>query len=120
MMMAEHIEGRLAFLKTELKITDAQLPQWDAFANSLRSSALRIEQMRDTMPRQTGQAASMTAPQRFDRIEKMMTTMLEIVQSTKAAAGPLYDVLSADQKKMADALMRGPMGMGMNRRAAQQ
>jgi hypothetical protein len=25
-MMAKHIEGRLAFLKTELKITDAQLP----------------------------------------------------------------------------------------------
>jgi hypothetical protein len=27
-MMAEHIEGRLAFLKTELKFTDAQLPLW--------------------------------------------------------------------------------------------
>jgi hypothetical protein len=29
-MMAKHIEGRLAFLKTELKITDAQLPLWNA------------------------------------------------------------------------------------------
>lgn len=35
---AEHIEGRLAFLKTELKITDAQMAQWNAFADALRSS----------------------------------------------------------------------------------
>src|SRR5690242_8752465 len=29
----EHLEGRLAFLKTELKITDVQAPQWNAFAD---------------------------------------------------------------------------------------
>jgi hypothetical protein len=35
-MMASHIDGSLAFLKTELKITDAQLPLWDAFARMRR------------------------------------------------------------------------------------
>jgi len=39
MMPSEHVEGRIAFLKTELKITDAQLPQWNAFADALRNSA---------------------------------------------------------------------------------
>src|SRR5579863_9756543 len=34
-----HIEGRIAFLKTELGITDAQLPQWNAFADALRAGA---------------------------------------------------------------------------------
>src|SRR5579863_786249 len=29
--MTEHVEGRLAFLKTELKITAAQLPLWNKF-----------------------------------------------------------------------------------------
>lgn len=30
--MGEHVEGRLAYLKAELKITEAQMPQWNAFA----------------------------------------------------------------------------------------
>jgi hypothetical protein len=29
-----HIEGELAFLKAELKITDAQSKKWDAFADA--------------------------------------------------------------------------------------
>jgi predicted lipid-binding transport protein (Tim44 family) len=32
MMMGDRIEGRIAFLKAELKITDVQMPQWNAFA----------------------------------------------------------------------------------------
>src|SRR3954447_18237156 len=31
--MTGHVEGRLAFLRTELKITDAQLPLWNTFAH---------------------------------------------------------------------------------------
>jgi hypothetical protein len=38
-MMAGHVEGRLAFLKTELKITDAQLPLWNAVADAIRADA---------------------------------------------------------------------------------
>ena len=37
--MAGHVEGRLAFLKTELKITDAQLPLWNAVADAVRANA---------------------------------------------------------------------------------
>ena len=39
-MMASHIDGRLAFLKTELKITDAQLPLWNVFAQAMRTTTL--------------------------------------------------------------------------------
>jgi hypothetical protein len=39
-MPFEHVEGRIAFLKAELKITDAQAPQWNAFAETLRSNAM--------------------------------------------------------------------------------
>ncbi len=41
MMSAEasHVEGRIAFLKTELRITDAQLPLWNAVADALRDNA---------------------------------------------------------------------------------
>lgn len=59
----------------------------------------------------TGQAPALTAPDRLDRMEKMMTIMIEAVRSTKASLGPLYSVLNDEQKKMADSLLNGPMGM---------
>jgi len=37
--IADHIDGRIAYLKAELKITEAQDPLWNAFADALRSSA---------------------------------------------------------------------------------
>ena len=43
--MVKHIEGRLAFLKTELKTTDAQLPLWNAFAQGMRDNAMAMPAM---------------------------------------------------------------------------
>ena len=107
MGMAQHVEGRIAFLRTELKITDDQSPQWNAFAEALRGNARRMTEMHGMM----GQGASPSAPERLDRMEKMMAGMLEAVRSTKAALTPLYAVLSDEQKKTADTLLQGPMGM---------
>ena len=39
LMQPRHVEGRIAYLKAELKITDAQAQQWNAFADALRQSA---------------------------------------------------------------------------------
>src|SRR5690242_11013570 len=39
MLPSEMIEPRLAFLKTALKITDAQAKQWSAFADVMRKQA---------------------------------------------------------------------------------
>src|SRR6476659_5033803 len=36
--MAGHVEGRIAFLKAELKITDAQQPLWNSVAEAIRSN----------------------------------------------------------------------------------
>ena len=106
--MAGHVEGRIAFLKTELKITEAQSPQWNQFAEALRANARRMTEMHEMMS-QGG--AAMSAPERLDRMETMMTGMLESVRTTKAALVPLYAVLTDEQKKLADDLIRGPMGM---------
>jgi len=114
MGMADHIEGKIAFLKTELKITDAQMPQWDAFADALRANARRISGMQATMM-QGGMMdqgnAPLSAPDRLDRMEKSMTAMLEGLKEMKAALAPLYAVLTEEQKKAADQLIHGPMGM---------
>ncbi len=115
MGMADHVEGRIAFLKAELKITEAQTSQWNAFAEALRSNASRMSgmpaiMMQGGMMAQDG--ASVSAPDRLDRMEKMMSAMLEKVKATKAALAPLYAVLTEEQKKVADQLIHGPMGMG--------
>ena len=58
------------------------------------------------------EGASVSAPDRLDRMEKMLTTMLETVKATRTALSPLYAVLTEEQKKVADQLIHGPMGMG--------
>ena len=120
MEMADHVEGRIAFLKAELKITDEQTPQWNAFAGALRANAGRMMEMRKAMMQggmmqggMMGQGdASVSAPDRLDRMAKMMTAMLEMVKATKSALVPLYAVLTDEQKKVADQLIHAPMGMG--------
>ena len=107
-MMAGHVEGRLAFLKTELKITDAQLPLWNAVADVIRANAKTMGGMGDGM---MGDMQTSTLPEKLAAREKMMTAHLEALRKLKAAVDPLYAALSDEQKKTADELLIGPMGM---------
>ncbi|QEL26401.1 hypothetical protein FQV39_04775 [Bosea sp. F3-2] len=111
MMAPERIEGRIAFLRAELKITDAQQPLWNSFAEALRSNA------RDMMGGMQQMMASMqggTAPnlmQRLDGHERMVVAHLEALRRMKAALNPLYGALDDTQKRTADQLlMPGAMG----------
>jgi hypothetical protein len=107
--MGDYVEGRIAFLRAELKITDAQLPQWNTFADALRSNARRRAEMLGTPV----QATVPNALDRLDLIGKTMSAMAENARSTKAALSPLYAVLSDEQKKKADSLLEGPMLGGL-------
>ena len=98
-MMAKHIEGRLAFLKTELKITDAQLPLWNAFAQAMRDTAAAMQTMPHAM---MGMSKATTLPDKLAAHETMLAAHLEAVRKLKTAADPLYAALNADQKKTAD------------------
>jgi len=106
--MAGHIDGRLAFLKTELKITDAQLPLWNAVADAIRANAKGMGAMAEGMMGST-QAAAL--PDKLAAREKMLTARLDALRKLKAAVDPLYTALSDEQKKTADELIMGPMGM---------
>ena len=80
----------------------------DRFANALRVAAKSMNGMFEQMM-QPGTAATLLV--RLDRQEKMLTAHLNSVKTLREAADPLYAVLSDDQKKVADGLMVGPMGM---------
>ena len=43
MMGPQHIDGRLAFLRAELKITDAQRKAWDDFAAAMQTAAKSLQ-----------------------------------------------------------------------------
>jgi hypothetical protein len=116
-MMSEHVEGRIAFLKTELKITDAQLPLWNGFAQAMRDNAKAMQGAMQAMPGMSGGMMGMsqagTLPDKLTAREKMLSGRLDAVRKLKAAAEPLYAALSTDQKKTADEIMVSPMGMMM-------
>lgn len=107
----DHVEGRIAFLRAELKITEAQAGAWNAFADALRTNAKKAGEMRgEMMPSSAAgspQAATMT--QRLDLEERWLAARLDGVRAIKSASEALYAALSDEQKKTADELLASPM-----------
>jgi hypothetical protein len=97
--MTRHLDGHVAFLKAELKITPAQEAEWTVFADALRSSAATMGPMMGLL----GQTESVT--QTFEQKERLLTTRLENTRRMHAAWSKLEPVLSADQRKAAAELI---------------
>jgi hypothetical protein len=99
--VTERLEGRIAFLKAELQITDKQLSDWNVLADALRSSrqhlldARKLLVMDDKMP----------GTERLDHYERHLSERLEAIKSARAAFSRLYGTLNESQKKTADALL---------------
>lgn len=110
MMSPERIQGRIAFLRTELRITDTQQPLWNAFAEALRANArARKGGMQGMMSAQDGLTHPL--PQRIEHHERMLTGRLDALRRLKTALEPLYAALDETQKRSADQLlMPGMMG----------
>ena len=108
---AGHIEGRLAFVKTELKITEGQTSQWNGFADAVHVNFKSMSDMRQSMMSQ--QTAATSLPQRLAFEDKAMAAHLAGLKKVEDALDKLYGVLTEDQKKIADGIVIGPMGMPM-------
>ena len=110
MATIDHVEGRIAFLRTELKITDAQSSAWNAFADALRANAKTLGEARASMmPQQS--AAQQSLVDRFALQEKWLAARLEGTRAIKSALTNLVSTLSDEQKKTADELLAPHMGM---------
>jgi hypothetical protein len=99
-------EGRVAFLKAELAITDAQAKVWDAYAEALKKNMQGMQGMRETM---MAARAGKSPVARLDAHVTAMEGRLQALKDLKPMLTSLYDALSDDQKKKADQLL---MGMG--------
>ncbi|OGA37602.1 MAG: hypothetical protein A3G24_08360 [Betaproteobacteria bacterium RIFCSPLOWO2_12_FULL_62_13] len=105
---SERIEARLAYLKTALKITDAQQQQWDAFADTLRKHAREMDervQARRSQMEQRPQEVQPTAIERLERRQARLAAASVRLSETLAAARPLYAALTPEQQKVADELL---------------
>jgi hypothetical protein len=108
MGMPGHIDGWLAFLRTELKITEAQAGVWGDFDDAIHASAKRMGESHASMMHQD--AASPDLPGRLLAQEQMIAGRLTALRRMREAIEPLYAVLSDAQKKTANELL-GPRGM---------
>lgn len=104
MMMAygPMMEGRLAYLKAELAITDAQTEAWNGYVSAAKARATTMQGMHATMM-QAMQSGS--AIERMEAHAQAMQNMVDSMKALKPATEALYKVLSDEQKKKADLLL---------------
>ena len=96
------MEGRLAYVKAELGITDAQTAAWDGYANAVKVQATTMQGMHTVMV-QTMQSGD--ALERLDARTKATEHMVESLKALRPVTEALYKTLSDDQKKKADPLL---------------
>lgn len=127
------IDGRLAFLKAELKITPAQEPAWAAFEKVMRDNATEtkatFEKMRADRKKafdehkkaaDEAKAAGKEAPaikrpsavERMERMQQFTKVRMDRQAKVLTALKPLYASLSDEQKKAADGLFARHGGSG--------
>jgi hypothetical protein len=97
---ADHIEGHIAFLKAELKITAAQEGEWDKVAEAMRKDVTEAKAA-------DRQYISKTRPSAIDSLNERTYYAELRAQGERRfleAFKPLYGKLSDDQKRAADEL----------------
>jgi Spy/CpxP family protein refolding chaperone len=101
-------DARLAYLKSELKITSGQENAWKAFADNAKQQAEAMQALRTTM--QGGTPA--TAPERMELRNQIMKQRQEQLEKSTAAFKDLYAALTPEQKALADQRFGGGPGFG--------
>jgi LTXXQ motif family protein len=108
--MTAHIDGRLAFLKAELKITSEQESLWNDYAAAVKDNAKTIGERCTAMMGQ-GDGKTPSLPERLDAQEQFITARLDGLRAVTKALKPLYAALSDEQKQLADQFIKSSTGM---------
>jgi len=111
---AARVETRISDLRKKLQITPAQDAQFKAFADVMRANAQSMQELF----RQHAQHADRTAAGELHWYAQLATAHAEAMNKLVPVFDPLYQSLSAKQKKAADAAFQ-PLGPPRARRKAQ-
>ena len=102
MLPGQLVDGRIAFLKAELKITPAQESQWQQVATAMRDNANALDQAISNARTQRG---TMDAVQRLTMREQFAKVRAENDARLLTAFKPLYASLSPEQQQAANDLV---------------
>ena len=102
MMPGQLVEGRIAFLKAQLKIAPAQEAEWQQVEAALRENAKMLDQ---TITTARQNRSNMGAVQRLELREQFAKVRLDNDARLLAAFKPLYASLSPEQQQMANQLV---------------
>lgn len=103
-----HMEGTLAFLKAELKISAPQSAAWDAFAVAFASARPDSHGGKKHKEGKHGESKDNDAGSLTDRMahhEHMMEMHLSQMKKLHATIGALYATLGEHEKHLADELI---------------
>lgn len=102
--IATFADGRIAFLKAELAITDSQKSVWDAYAEAIKRNMQGMQGMAQIM---TKMFDAKSPVERLDSQISAMDGRVIALKEIKPALDKLYSALTPDQKKKADELLTG-------------
>ena len=102
MMPGQFVDGRIAFLKAELKITPAQETQWQQVEAAMRENAKALDQ---TITTARQNRTSMDPVQRLELRGQFAKVRADNDARLLAAFKPLYTSLSPEQQQMANQLI---------------
>jgi hypothetical protein len=96
------VDGRIAFIKAELNITDAQQGAWDDYVQAAKAN---FESMRGMHQQMRLMWEAKSPVERLDGRIAAMEARLSGLKDMKPAVGKLYDALDGRQRETADALL---------------
>ena len=99
MMPGQFVDGRIAFLKAQLKITPAQEAQWQQVEAAMRENAKTLDQTITTARQNRG---NIDAVQRLELRAQFAKVRVDNDARLLAAFKPLYASLSPEQQQMAN------------------
>jgi hypothetical protein len=101
MAPADRVEARIKSLHDQLKITDAQAPQWNAVAQVMRDNAAAMHTQMEQRRQNRGKLSAVADLQNYRQVAQAHVDQLDKLIPTFQA---LYDTMSDAQKKNADAV----------------
>jgi protein CpxP len=101
--MAAKVERRITQMHQELKITPEQQPAWDGFAQAMRDNATSVD---EAYAARKASLATMSAPDNMRNFARIEQQRADGIQKLTASFQTLYDGMSDEQKKIADAMFR--------------
>jgi hypothetical protein len=110
----ERVENRIKELHAQLRITPAEEPQWNEFAQVMRENAREMDQV---FMQRAQHFPTMNAVQNMQSYEQISEEHAQAVQKLVPTFQKLYDAMPDQQKRLADQVFRANAEKHMQRTA---